>query len=55
MCLLAFMPRILKGEKPADIPLSKPTDFELVINRTTERELGITIPMSLKDRAEVID
>ena len=42
-----YAARILKGEKPADIPLSKPTHFELVINRTTERNLGITIFQTL--------
>jgi putative tryptophan/tyrosine transport system substrate-binding protein len=51
----AYAARILKGEKPADIPISEPTHYELVINRTTARDLGITIPASLADRAELIN
>jgi putative ABC transport system substrate-binding protein len=51
----AYAARILKGEKPAQMPLSEPTHYELVINRKTAAELGLTIPQSLKDRAEMID
>lgn len=51
----AYAARILKGEKPADMPISEPTNFELVINRTTAAALGITISDSLKKRAELID
>ena len=51
----AYAGRILKGEKPAQIPLSEPTHYELVINRTTATALNLTIPQSLKDQAEMID
>ena len=49
-----YVDRILRGEKPGDLPVQLPTKYEMLVNRNTATALGLTVPLSIRVRADEV-